>query len=598
MKAHLPLIVALLAAAILLSPALSGSHLVGIEAADGYGTQWFYWLTEQNLRQGGGWSHTDAFFYPWGKDLLGHTGSNFLDALLAAPLRMLLGPVAGYNAAALLMLLLNGLAFAVLARDLTDDARVVGLSAVLFALSPYALFELIEGRPTQVLLAPLVLFVWQLRRPGLKSAALAGLFLAIAGYQYWFYAFFGGMIALAHGLVGAVKTPRLLLHHALTAGVALLLCAPVAGTLLLNSAQGITPGLLQTSDWSLSAVQPVTREGMSIGLRVWQPLHAIVGDYTINPMTGEQRFAPLANPVPFTALLCLIAVLFRPDRIRRGPWLAMVLTAGLLAMGPLVLVGKSLLVEPLYLGLVKSLSFLQRLWWPARALAALSVLLGMAVTVALSALSRRGMLWIGGPAVVVLWVGELWLSGMAPLPTWDATVPAGYRCLASGPPGALLELPHAWSRAHLYYQTAHGRPIMGGMLENQEAFMPPEAVAVSQRNTFLVGMRIIADLRNPQVSPSRTDRHQLYELGYRYVVLHRDAYLGRDLPQQQLRLMDDRLRELLGAPVYEDVRVRIYAPWGDPPPCSRDQVTPDTEGIGRTEVAAEWWGRRELVLSD
>ena len=61
--------------------------------------------------------------------------------------------------------------------------------------------------------------------------------------------------------------------------------------------------------------------------------------------------------------------------------------------------------------------------------------------------------------------------------TWDAYVPAGFRCLAGGAEGAVIELPYSWTQAHLYYQIEHGRPIMGGMLENNETFTPDEIAA-------------------------------------------------------------------------------------------------------------------------
>lgn len=596
MRQRLPLLMAAVAAAAVLLPALSVGRIVGIEAPDGYGTQWFYWLTERNLTAGGGWAHTDVFFHPWGKDLLGHTGANFLDALLAAPLRILLGPVAGYNAAALLMLALNGLAFSRLAADLTDDRRAVVLSSILFALNPYSLFELIEGRPTQALLAPLVLFIWMLRRSGMRAAILAGIFLAISGYQYWFYAFFGGMVALGHGLVAAIRKPRILLHHAVVAGVAFALCAPVAIALITASAAGTTPGMLDTDGWSLSGIAPVTVEGMSIGIRGWQPLQGIVGDFTVSPIDGRRQFDPLAPQVSWIALLCALFVAARPGRLQRAPWLAMVLVASVLAIGPVLIVGDRVLVEPLYLGLVKSLAFLQRLWWPARALGVLSVLLSMAVAVVLGMLAERQKLWLWGGLIAALWVGELWAARLAPLPSWDATVPAGYRCLAQGEPGAVLELPYAWSRARLYYQTVHGRPIMGGMLEQQEAFMPAEAARVQRENTFLVGIRVIADLSSPRRLPTRDDRQALHDLGYRYVVLNRDAYFERRPDPMHLQIMDDQLRELLGTPVYEDARIRLYAPWGDPSPCAGTEPVPDTAPIGRTEIGAEWWDRMALPL--
>ncbi len=266
-------------------------------------------------------------------------------------------------------------------------------------------------------------------------------------------------------------------------------------------------------------------------------------------------------------------------------------------MGPLLIVGDVALPNPAYIALAKSLAFVRRLWWPSRALAMLVPLLTLAIAAALDHLAARGALRIGGPVLVAAMLGELVLGGLAPLPTWDATVPAAYRCLAEGPPGALIELPHGWSRAHIYYQTAHGRPIMGGMLENDRAFVPAESEALQRDNSWLVAVRAAADLRTAPVYPSPADKAALQALGYRYVILTEDAWLDRpDVHRERVRQADKRLRELLGAPVYVDARARIYAPWGGASPCVDAPVTPDTEPIGRTEVAAEWWGREELGL--
>ena len=148
----------------------------------------------------------------------------------------------------------------------------------------------------------------------------------------------------------------------------------------------------------------------------------------------------------------------------------------------------------------------------------------------------------------------------------------------------------------MYYQTAHGRPIMGGMLEQQEAFMPAEAARVQRENTFLVGIRVIADLGTPRWLPTRDDRQALYDLGYRYVVFSHDAYSELRPEPMRRQMMDDQLRELLGMPVYEDARTRIYAPWGDPSPCAGVEPVPDAVPVGRTELGAEWWARMPLPL--
>jgi hypothetical protein len=70
---------------------------LGIDYVDALGTQWFYWFVDHELGRDKPLGHTDLFFYPWGKDIFAHTGTNVLDAVLAMPVRWLLGPVLGYN---------------------------------------------------------------------------------------------------------------------------------------------------------------------------------------------------------------------------------------------------------------------------------------------------------------------------------------------------------------------------------------------------------------------------------------------------------------------------------------------------------------------
>jgi len=52
-----------------------------------------------------------------------------------------------------------------------------------------------------------------------------------------------------------------------------------------------------------------------------------------------------------------------------------------------------------------------------------------------------------GLVVLSLQLVELSSLGLVPFPSWDGRVPAGYRCLAEGPAGAVPELPHAWNQA-------------------------------------------------------------------------------------------------------------------------------------------------------
>lgn len=588
-------------------------HFLGIEYVDHYGTQWFYWFFEETVRAGKWPGHTDLFFYPWGKDIFGHTGANLLDAALAVPFRMLFGPVLGYNLFVLAGLVVSGLAAwdllgCLRVREQPLDAVARGLGALLLALSPFVLFETVEGRPTQAILAlPMLFLAWTWRtgtRPGWRAPLLAGLLLALCGYQYWYYALFGGLACLAHGLVRAWSPPEgagtqaeVLGRHVLVAVVAGILVLPAAVPLVLQSSSGETPGLLDVASWDLYMSPPYTLEGIRVGLFVWQPLAGYAGFFVQNP-SGEEVFLTQVRLLP---LVCWIAVplgLWALSPRDRRVWLAMAGSLALVCLGPVVVVDQLVLPNPVYISIAKLVSVVQRLWWPARAFGFLVLLIGLAIGAGLALVRQRwGARAQAGAAVVLTlaWGASLRGEGLLPFPTWDSTVPAGYRCLTQGPEGAIMELPYAWTQAHLYYQTVHGRPIMGGMIENNAVFTPEEATELFTENTWVRRLRALSRVeRDADESWEPADGEAVRELGYRYVVLQKDAYY---VPPHEDTLLDNAMRtkmrrtfrgvrQMVGQPVYEDARIAIFAPWGDPSPCDQAAWDTDLRAVGRPDTSA------------
>jgi len=579
-------------------------HFLGIEYVDHYGTQWFYWFAEHQLRALQGFGHTDLMFYPYGKDIYLHTGANVLDAIVAVPFRMIFGGVLGYNLFLIFGLGLSGYAFYSLARDFTEDRSAALIAATFVTLSPFVLTEVAEGRPTQAILVFPILFfrdLWRSgARGGLRAPLLAGLWLALTGYQYWFYAFFGGMVALAHGLTLAFwpgpeagGRARILARHALIAAVALLLTLPATLSLLLASQAGQVPGMLDVSGWADGAIRPQTSEGTGIGLFLWQPLRGMSG-FLAGTDPASLQYLPQGDLTPWVSMIAMAAALFRPGRLRRAPALAMFAMGTVLAMGPVILLDDAWLPNPPYVWLVRNVAFLRRLWWPSRAYVYTDLLYGVFLAVALTWAGQVSGRARAAAATVaaLLWGWHLSMSQLLPFPSWDATVPAGYRCLAGGDPGALLELPFSWTQAHLYWQTVHQRPIFGGMLENNELFAPEESVKLREDNSFVAGLLALTRSAGEiPLSFSREDEETFGKLGYRYVVLERDAFnpppnlpgLADNAARARLRRMRQQLTRALGEPVYEDARVNIYAPWGDPAPCDVGAWTRDAISPGNTE---------------
>lgn len=622
--AHLlvPLLALLVLSGVVLGPGFEtiGSRFLGYEYVDHYGTQWFYWFVEYALQTGASLTHTDLFFYPWGKDIFGHTGSNVLDAFLALPFRAALGHIVGYNAFVIGGLLVSGWAFTRFALEFTEDRLAAYLGGVLFTFNPYALAEMVEGRPTQGILAPLVLFLHTTWRaglvPGWGAPVAAGFMLATCGYQYWYYAFFAGMVCLAHGLWRTALPPAdagsrgaVFLRHVVIAAVALVLVSPVALPLALIDDSSGVPGLLNTADWTWNMTLPVTIEEQTIGLYLWQPFWGGLGFYVL---TGDRKelFLVHQEVTPVVMWLAAAWALLRARALPgRGAWAAMLAMAMVLAVGPFLLVRDMAVPNPLYIVLAKSLGFLQRLWWPGRAYALIAVLLTLATTTVLGNLARRGLrVQLAAAALVIAaFVVDLRRFSFVPFPTWDASIPAGYRCLAQGPPGALIELPYSWTQAHLYYQVAHARPILGGMIENNPVFTPAESNDLREDNTYvatLINLSTMdpserADLWTPE------DKQAVYELGYRFVVLQKDAFLktGRNkgladnVLKTRLRQMRKQLQQLAGPAVYEDARVSIHAPWGDTLPCRAEDSTKDSEVHGAPDYAPEARMEKSPVLA-
>lgn len=544
---------------------------LGREHVDAWGTQWFYWYVGRQLGLKEPLGHTDLLFHPWGKEVYLHTGANVLDAVLAWPLRRALGPVVGYDVFVLLIVVTNGLAMRSLLREQVREPSAVALGALLFALNPFVLLELRDGRPTQALLAFVVLF-WRDwlamdddRRP--RRAVLAGLQLALAGLTYWYYALFCGIAAAVVALWRTARGPtrrEVFVRHALAGGVALLAVAPFA--LPMMRAADV-PGLLDVSTWTLASWTPTTREGTDIGVYVFDPRRWVSGFYA-RAAAGGLRFIAEDRTVLLTQVALGAAGLWAAPRGRRGALVALLAVGFAVAIGPSVDLGVDV-PNVVYLGLVHGFRVFRRLWWPSRALLLAQLGLGVLAAWAFARAARRPAAGVAvGLVAVAAWGLELRRGGLLPLPTWSADIPAAYRCLGDAAEGAVIELPYAHTQAHLYYQTVHGRPIFGGMVEDNPVFAPAEQIAARTTNTFLAVLFDQADEAEAAPAYAEADRQAVHDLGYRWVVLDKRAFAGpRRGGPERLRRARRTFGDLLGAPVYEDDTTALFAPWGDASPC-------------------------------
>jgi hypothetical protein len=214
------------------------SELPGAEVAlaDAWQNSWNLWWTRYALEQGLNPYWTPLIFYPEGASLYLHT-LNITNAIISMPINWLAGPLAAYNTAAFLGLLLSGIAAYMLALYLIKQRVIAAIVGGLFAFSPFHLAKVWDGHLSWITLYWVVFYTLALfitLDSGKRRAAIvAGVLLALASLTSWYFAIFSAVFT---ALVLLVRLPELIRAGAwrvhitnlvLMAGVALLLLAPV-----------------------------------------------------------------------------------------------------------------------------------------------------------------------------------------------------------------------------------------------------------------------------------------------------------------------------------------------------------------------------------
>jgi hypothetical protein len=550
-RSHLLAAALYLAGALLvLRSGLGADRVVG-QGVDLCGTLWYVEWIRHCVTHGVDPGFTDWFFHPTGKDIFAHTGSNFVDALLAQPLRALFG-FPGYYLPFLVSLLVgNALAMHRLLRGQGIAMAPTVAVSLLFGLHPYVLHELAQGRPTQALLFWLPLALHHLlafaARGRWRDAVLAGLFLALQGWTYWFMGHFSLLMLGPVAIMLLWRSPdrgRTLRGLLLTAGVAVLLVLPAVFLMAQHAAEGVVPGL------GASALD-------------------VAGAQDFDPRVSFRArwlglFGGAAYPVParLAVLLALGLILAR----RRWLWLPGVLVGVLLMSGPRFVLGDAQLFNPLYAASEALLPFFGRLWFPYRGWGVLAVLLCLPLAEALSRVRWGLPAALGAPLTVAL---VLLFSGLPegladPAEATPVPQPAYLEAVRQRP-GLVLDLPFLCAEEVIHYQPLHGSPLVGGMAEGTPAFRPPDL----RERVF--GDPLLAAVATASLTGRlpEGDRSPGPQQTVRWVVLHKHLYdrivevracwEGPQLDSpQRLQRVQQALEQLLGPPDVED---GIVAAW-------------------------------------
>ena len=220
------------------------------DGVDAFGTHWFYWWIRTCMVHFGDPSYTNLFFYPFGKDIFAHTGNNFVDAVLAAPLAWLFGARMQSVLWTILIQLGNVAGFRPLARYVFGDTFAAFAATLLWAVNPFVFFEITAGRPTQAMCwflpAAVLYFLRCAREPGWRNAIWLGIAFGVSGWTYWFTGFFLCLLLIPlipWELRGSTDRKGTLLRWTLAAVVCAAIVLPGVWTMVHAVGAGRVPGI-------------------------------------------------------------------------------------------------------------------------------------------------------------------------------------------------------------------------------------------------------------------------------------------------------------------------------------------------------------------
>ncbi len=570
--------------------------LLGHPRCSGGCHAWVMWIAAFDLIPDGKVT-TDLLYHPHGGDVMRLYGSDLVSPVLAAPwVRSgLLTPWGAYNLWLMLGLLLNGVATYALARDRRMALGPALVAGTVFAVAPFFQHELLNGTSELVFAAALPLFALGWLRlldhtapleglPGPRgswwsSALIAGGAAALGGLASAYTPFFLiliGCVTLAHRVIRRsepVFTRRLILGSLICALVAGIFLGPV---LLLHQAHGAGAIHARRVSWDPHELPLPDSSAPLFGF--------------VDPREVELPYLQLRNDgtvylywtlgtvtLGFVALALAIVAIVR----RRGPevglWLAVLLCAILIALGP-------------YLVLREEVVHLGKWPIPLPSLALKAVLPGFSITalhtyrytavvvLALALLAGWGASMLPRPRRVIPAVCALLLVealGLSPSgwPIDTTPVPRSevWQTLAEDGDSAVLLAPFtgdelddlSWA---LLAQTQHGRPWSDGGMH----FRADEAsLTLIQNNPVVSRLSAGYAASLPGAAESREGLAGLAEAGYGAIVLDRsrfsrdhlsedlDAALPRGSVWEPLE-MEAWLRSLLGPPTADDGVLAVF----------------------------------------
>jgi hypothetical protein len=531
-----------------------GTHLLG-SGDDMWVHYWNDWWVRRVLQQGRNVYYTPLLFHPAGVSLVYHNFA-WVNIALWLVLEPLTGGVAAYNLVHLVHIPLCGLAMFVLARRLTGSRAAAFIAGLVYAFWPYRMLDTNHPNMVSTEGFPLLaLALWSLFRSGrpVRDGVIAGLLLALIGYMRWQLLILAGFLVALYLLYSLIWERARWNRHvlgglALMAVVALALMTPALLPLVRETLAGDSAEEL----YIVSASDPEQ------DLLAWiapQHQHPLGELYTrLFPGYGQNE-ARLHHSafLGYVAIgLGVAGVVKRRSYRWTWFWLGLAILSFIFALGPyLQFDGVEYPQIPLPYRLIGWLPPVQMLRYPHR----FTALLGLPVAVLAGHGASALETWLvrrrGRERLVFTGALTVLLGALIPTDMVTARVPAFYAALVEEPDDfAIVGLPgkRQITERYMFYQTVHGRPILGGHVSR----LSSQAMEFADSVPLVAGMyRSSTGAINTDVPDISRQLSLLSEAGFRYVVVHKEL--------ARAALVDDWQAYLAIAPRYEDGEVAAYA---------------------------------------
>lgn len=577
---------------------------------DGYLGIWNIWWTARAITTGQSPFFTPLLFYPQGLDLFWQTLS-VTQGLLALPITLIWGPLPAYNILILLSFILSGyftflfILYVCRPCDTWPAILAAIVGGAVYAYSPFHLQKVLDAQleVASIQWVPLwaLTIVRFLEQPSWKQGILCGVALLWVGLGTWYYGLFSlittGLMIVLWSLTWQPRSsqpeqpqqqPFAWLMPSIKAKVFIWGLAPIGVWFLVMLPRLIS--MLQTGDKLLGDARGEKQAYADIiGFFLPNPNHPWWRDIIIpyyNQLHPDAIIWNVALGLVGTAVGIYGASIAWRTHWR---WLVIGIFAAAMSLGAQMFVWGWDTGLPGPYALIRDLPGVRTSHRPNH-----FVIITLLVVALFAAIGTRIILArlhrMAPVGAMVLLAGIIGIDGWAgPMPLFQRPISPAYLAMPQ-PDGALLPIPlhlNIANSEHLWYQTYHHWPIIGGFIGRE----PPYPLG-----RYAPGIK---ELRFGRVEPHdilapswpELARETLAAYKLRYVIFHHQSQ-GETLPVVEAIIADMGLTA-----TYRDELITIYPV---PTPTVARPLAYLGEGWGRLETGQNdqywrWMGERAHV---